>query len=100
MHAYAQSLRVPRLSHSAHLSEVENRSVHELASRVLRQQETPIGIVSDGYPTWMWQIGTLGRVKWMVSKHDLPFRADDDPPWISRSSSLSGLEDVEVILVE
>ena len=67
---------------------------------MLRQQETPIGIVSDGYPTWLWQIGTLGHVKWMVSKHDLPFRADDDPPWISRSSSLSGLEDVEVILVE
>ena len=100
MHAYAQSLRVPRLSHSAHLSEVENRSVHELASRVLRQQETPIGIFSDGYPTWMCQIGTLGHLKWMVSQHDLPVRATKDLPWISRSSLPSRLEDVEVILVD
>ena len=100
MHTYVQSLQVPRLFHSAHLSEVENRSVHELASRVLRQQETPIGIVLDGYPTWMWQIGTHGRVKWMVSKHNLPFCANDDPLWISRSSLLLSLEDVEVILVE
>ena len=67
---------------------------------MLRQQETPIGIVSDGYPTWLWQIGTLGRVKWMVSEYDLPFCADNDPPWISRSSSLLSLEDMEVMLVD
>ena len=48
----------------------------------------------------MWQIGTLGRVKWMVSQHNLPVRAAEDPPWISRSSSLLGLEDVEVLLVD
>ena len=80
MHAYVKSCQVPRLSHSSHLAEVEHRSVNELVSRVLRQQETSIGIFSDSYPTWMWQIGTLGRVKWMVSQHDLPVRANKDPP--------------------
>ena len=92
MHAYVKSIQVPRLPHSAHLSELENRSVNKLASRELRQQETPIGIFSDGYPTWMWQIGTLGRVKWMVSQHNPSIRATEDPPWISRSSSPLCLE--------
>ena len=59
MHAYVKSIQVPRLPHAAHRSKLENRSVNELASRELRQQETPIGIFLDGYPTWMWQIGTL-----------------------------------------
>ena len=36
----------------------------------------------------------------MVSQHDLPVRAAEDPPWISHSSSLLCREYVEVILVD
>ena len=51
MGEYVKSIQAPWLPHSKHLSEFERRSVHKLVSRKLRQQETPIGIFSDGYPT-------------------------------------------------
>ena len=50
MHAYVKSTQVPQLPHSAHLSELENKSVNKLASRELRQQETPIGIFFGWLP--------------------------------------------------
>ena len=59
MREYVKSRQVSQLLHSEHLSEFEHRSVKELASRELRQRETPIGIFLDGYPTWTWLIGTL-----------------------------------------
>ena len=100
MREYTKSRQVARRSHSEHLSAFELRSIEELASRELPQRDTPIGIVLDGYPTWMWQIGTLGSVKWMVSEHDLPTRATKDPLWIPLSSSSLHIEDVEVMLVD
>ena len=39
-------------------------------------------------------------MKWIVSQHDLPVRANKDLPRISSSSLPSRLEDMEVILVE
>ena len=54
MREYAKARQVAQRPHSEHLSTFELRSIEELASRELRQQDTPLGIVSDGYPTWMW----------------------------------------------
>ena len=79
MREYTKAQQVARRPHSEHLSAFELRSIEELASRELRQRDTPLEIVLDGYPTWLWQIGTLGTVKWMVSKYDLPKRALDGP---------------------
>ena len=60
MREYAKARQVAQRPHSEHLSAFELRSIEELASHELRQWDTPLGIVLDGYLTWMWQIGTLG----------------------------------------
>ena len=100
MREYVTSRQVPQLPHSRHLSEFERRSMGELANRELRQQRTPIGIGSDGYPTWLWQIGTLGGMKWIISQHKLSICLAKNPLWIPLSSSSLCLEDVGVILVD
>ena len=99
MWKYVKVRKEPRLPHSEHLSEFECRSVGELVSWELHQWDTHIGVVLDGYPTWIWQIDTLGSVKWMVSKHDLPTCATENLVWILLYSLSSYIEDVEAILV-
>ena len=69
MRAYVKSIQAPKLPHSVHLSEFERRSVHKLASRELRQQETLIGIFLDDYPTWIWQIEYHGSTALVLGVH-------------------------------
>ena len=70
------------------------------AERTLIQRGTPIGIVADDYPSWFWQVGTLGKVQWMRSGQDLPGRQENDPPWFSTENQLGTLGDIEVLFVQ
>ena len=66
---------------------------------VLSQHSTSIGIVSEDYPVWCWQIGMLGVVRWMISDKDLPGRMETDPPWRQQFPKLPDIKPVEVLLV-
>ena len=46
--------------------------IQERVERILIQQNTPIGIVADTYLSWFWQVGNLGKVRWMRGRADLP----------------------------
>ena len=39
---------------------------------------TPIGILAVDYPTWGWYVGAMGKIKWMISGHNLPGRMKGD----------------------
>ena len=58
-----------------------------------------IGIVSEDYPFWSWQVGTLGVVKWMISNRNLPGQTETDPPWRQYFPKLPKIKPVKVMLV-
>ena len=68
--------------------------IQERAEWTLIQQSTIIGIVADVYPSWFGQVGTLGKVRWMRSKVDLPCQQENDPQWFSLENKLATLGDV------
>ena len=70
------------------------------SERSLIQHKTTVGILLDAYPSWYWQVGSLGQVKWMKSRKNLPGRLDDDPPWFPSDTSSLSLPEVEVVLVQ
>ena len=77
-----------------------DRLIQDRAERTLVQRDTTVGVLSDMFPSWFWQVGCLGRVKWMKSKKDLPGRLEDDPPWFPSDTPSLSLPEVEVVLVQ
>jgi hypothetical protein len=78
----------------------EDKYIGERAEALLRQGKLKIGIVSSSMPTWVWHVGTIGKVQWMRSPEDLMGRIEEDPPWINSMCGDSVLTPVEAILVQ
>ena len=77
-----------------------NRYIAGRVERSLRRLETTIGIVStEEYATSYWQVGMLGKVKWIIAPRDLPGRCETDPPWHRRFDTRHD-GDVEVIILQ
>ena len=66
----------------------------------IRKSNTPIGIVSNGHPSWAWYVGCLGEIRWLCSKKDLCARLPSDPPWHCWPGEADILEPVEIVLVQ
>ena len=69
-------------------------------SLLATSRRSPIGVIAMDFPTWMWYVGALSSVKWMISGKGLPGRMEGCPSWISKEDGLESLEDVEIMLVQ
>jgi hypothetical protein len=56
----------------------EDKYIEERVEAILRQGALKIGIVSSSMPTWVWHVGTIGKVQWMRSPEDLMGRIEED----------------------
>ena len=74
--------------------------VQEIAAISLGVGNTPIGILSEDYPTWGWYVDAIGKVKWLLSRNDLPGRMEGDPLKYDIDHPPVDLENVEVLLVQ
>ena len=54
------------------------------------------------FPSWYWQVGFLGQVKWRRSYADLPLpgKQEDDPPWFECDTPTQDLNEMEVVWVQ
>ena len=65
-----------------------------------KTNNTTIGIVSNGHPSWVWYVGCLDEIRWLHSKDDLCARLLSDPPWYSWPGEAIKLEPVEIVLAQ
>ena len=77
----------------------EDKYIQERVEQTIAKRDTPIGIVAHKFGTAVWQLGTLGSVKWIVSPFDLPAQTPEDPLWYSPTGVIPN-KNVSVVLVQ
>ena len=50
----------------------EDKYIQERVEQTITKTDTLIGIIAHKFGTAVWQLGTLGLVKWIVGSLDLP----------------------------
>ena len=75
--------------------------IDQLVERSIQERDTAIGIITSSFGTSAWQIGSLGKVNWIVGNSSPPWeRGDDEPPWYNSYYDITFRRKVEVIIVE
>ena len=79
----------------------EDSLIHQLVERSIQERDTAIGIITSSFGTSGWQVGSLGKVNWIVGTSSPPWERDaDDPPWYETYNDITFRKKVEVIIVE
>ena len=75
--------------------------INQVVERGIQERDTAIGIITSSFGTSAWQIGSLGKVNWIVVNSSPPWERDDDePPWYNSYNDITFRRKFEVIIVE
>ena len=56
--------------------------IDQLVERSIQERDTAIGVITSSFGTSAWQVGSMGKINWIVGVSSPPWERDvDDPSW-------------------